>query len=60
VAALTLAGKPFTGLAYRYHDRQETGYQLYDLFALAEDGSDLRGGLERDAQDTHNRHRGAG
>ncbi len=39
--SLTLDGVKHLGFAYQHHDWQETGYVLYDVLSLAEDGSNL-------------------
>jgi hypothetical protein len=41
VASLELSGVPHRGFAYQHHDWQSTGYVLFDLLTVAEDGSNL-------------------
>ncbi len=39
--SLELSGVAHRGLAYQHHDWQSTGYVLFDLLTVAEDGSNL-------------------
>jgi hypothetical protein len=41
LASLVLSGVPHTGFAYQHHDWQSTGYVLFDLLTVADDGSNL-------------------
>ncbi len=41
IATLELSGVAHRGVAYQHHDWQSTGYVLFDLLTVAEDGSNL-------------------
>ena len=41
LATLELSGVAHRGVAYQHHDWQSTGYVLFDLLTVAEDGSNL-------------------
>lgn len=41
LAAFELSGVPHQGFAYQHHDWEGTGYVLFDLITVAEDGSNL-------------------
>jgi hypothetical protein len=41
LASLVLSGVSHRGVAYQHHDWQSTGYVLFDLLTVAEDGSNL-------------------
>jgi hypothetical protein len=41
LVSIVLSGVPHRGVAYQHHDWQGTGYVLFDLLTVAEDGSNL-------------------